>query len=78
MPPRFVTSTTQPAEEQVERQRIDAGAIVKEMLRRVDVRAGVRAHDQLRDVRAAAGGYALDRLQLELGVPGVGGNACGE
>ena len=48
------------------------------MPRRVDVRAGVRAHDQLRHVRAAAVRDALDRLQLELGVPGVGGNACGE
>ena len=76
MPPRRVISTTRARpSSRFERQRVDAGAVVEEVPRRVDVRAGVRAHDEARDVRAAAVRDALDRLQLELGIAGVGRHA---
>ena len=51
------------ADQQLERQRLGAGAVVEEMARRVDVRAGVRAHVQRRDVRAVAARDPLDRLE---------------
>ena len=79
MPPRLVMSTTRARP--ISRSSESAstpGPSSKKCFGRVDVRAGVRAHDQLRHVGTAAGRNALDGLQLELGVPGIGGNACSE
>ena len=57
MPPRCGRSIdARAADQQVERQRVDARLVVEEVPRRVDVRAGVRAHHQARDVGGIAVG----------------------
>ena len=49
----------------VERQRVDADAVVEEVLRRVDVRARVRPERERRHVRAAALRDRLLRRDLD-------------
>ena len=70
MPPRREIDDTGAADQQVERERIDAGPVVEEMPRRIDVRAGVGAHDQPRDVRAAPSAMRLTGCISNGGLPG--------
>ena len=63
------------ADQQVQRQRVDAARVVEEVFRRVDMRAGVGAEHQARDVRTSPVGDALDRLELELGIARIGRHA---
>ena len=65
-------------EQKIQRQRIDPARVVEKVPGSVDVRAGVRAHDEARHVRAGTLRDALDRLQLELRVAGVGGHSSDE
>src|SRR5206468_11438944 len=55
-----------PADEQVERQRVDAGTVVEEVLRRVDVGARVAAHVEPRYVGGGPPRDLQNRLDTDV------------
>ena len=69
--PRQDLDHARAAHQHLERQRVDARALVEEVTRRVDVRAGVGAHVHRRHVRAPPARHSLRRFEVERDVPGI-------